>query len=306
MMHNTMGKTACGDEVKNLLTYRLLSSHSDDPIPFHYFKDTASELVKDEDVPVIDRQYIPQLEPERLATMDNSPLAIPLRKCNRRVAEFSTQYVQLVSSVLIHTKKTIVLLRLKRDNIHVDGYRINTVTVPEGHVSWEEPHFNDTFSIAHFHPKFIVNTIVRAGAFRELGEEIKVRDDIDYTKVAPGLLYNGRNMQESWNHYIAKTLKGEGDHVKLRTVFVPEVGSSIKHLLFCWDIGINDPGWESMVDDYRFLESNEPEKHEVIYVHDDEISKYIYNYDLYVKELFAQCADDWLWKFVGDSIVHFN
>lgn len=297
MLHNETSAQAYHDDVKKLLTYRLLTSRTGEHLPYNFFQNVASKLVKDEDVPVLDLEYVPQLDPSRLAELDDSPLAIPLRRCNRRIAEFSTQYVQLVSSVLIHTKEVIVMLRLKRDNIHVDGYKINTLTVPEGHVSWDPPIFPADANMAHYHPRYIVETICMQNALRELGEEVRIRCDLSYEKIAPGLMVNG-SIKDGWNQYIREKIRS----AKLRSVFIPEAGSSIKHLLFCWDIFVDDPGWASMLDEDRFLESNEPEKHEVLYIYRDELHQYIYNYDLYAKELIAQCSDDWLWEFAKKGI----
>lgn len=289
------------NKINDLLTWRLLSCYSDEELPEELLTEVAPVLVKDEDIPVIDKAYVHFLDPASLREYDPAKTVVPLRKMNRRKCEFSTQYVQLVGAVLLHTDKNIVLLRLKRDNPHVDGYTINTLVLPAGHANWSSREFDWTTDIMHFSPGYIMNHVMYNTAYREFSEELTARDDLDYFKLTSR---SREATLEAFRMYVRSQMNWSYNQLKIHTGYVNEAASPMRHFLVCYDVYIKDPLWQEMIDEHHFLDAGEPSNHEVMYITPEDVSKYIGWYDIYVKEIFAKTADLWMWKFVRPALPY--
>lgn len=219
-------------------------------------------MVKDEMVICCDAAFMEKTR-SLIESGENQPAVVEFR--NRRAIEYCSSSIQLVTGCCIHTKTTMIALRIIRVTPWVDGYHPNSITVPEGHADaplgdewrdwfgkfkrWGE----DRFTIrADDLQKFLA-----VNAEREVLEEIRHPDEARW------------NAFKLWFHHAIQY------EATRKVVYLNSGTTSPRHLdtVFTVDASNAPYGIAEMIDNHEFV-SGEPEKHEVIYIDPDSIGTY--------------------------------
>ena len=171
---------------------------------------------------------------------------VPLDRMEKEY--FEVNAAQIVSCICIHDDYRCLFLQLTNDT-PVDGYVKGSITYPQGHCRWDTGLINrvpknDDESYTLKTPEFV--QLLRAAAFREFTEEVKLRDyyqNMEFCNI----------VSDKLNRCNATT----GDVVP---VYINKPGSIGRHIGFIFEVAF--PG-NDLVQYEKILSTNEPEKHNV-------------------------------------------
>ena len=162
---------------------------------------------------------------------------------NRGFHEHFGNHYQIITSACIHNADKVVLLVLKEQPSHIDGFHAGTLTYPQGHVD-----FDNTFAklaIGDNPNKFQMSSLIyksKCDCIREISEEITIEDE---------------NIKNQFFNDIHYALFNESS---IYPIYINHPGTTGRHICLLFDIDLTGTLFDHYAED---IISNEPDKHNV-------------------------------------------
>lgn len=226
------------------------------------YRPWVEAMVKDEMVLCCNKKSMDTITSKISGGFSTSVVVVEFH--NRRDIEYCTDAIQFVTGCCIHTKKTMIALRIIRTTPWVDGYHPNSITVPEGHsdAPLGEEWKGWASKFREWGDRYVVQVqdlqrFLAVNAEREVTEEIRHPDETAWKSFCLWLDYAIQN------------------EAARKVIYLNSGTTSPRHLdtVFTVDASNAPYGIADMIDNHEFI-SGEPEKHEVIYLDKDSIGTY--------------------------------